>query len=232
MSENVETMENFEEMLNAFEQEQKKTRVKNGKIMDMQDTTVFIDVGEKVEGGLPKKEITDENGELLFNIGDDIPVLVKKNKTRNGEPILSHKMALEESKRREFLDKFNVGDKLEVTITVLNKGGFVAKNSDGIEFFIPKSESALKLQDDNVGKKIEAQIIEIKKNGVVLSRKQLLKEKKEERNRFIETIKDDVIKATVKNLKKDGVVIELEGGWSGFVPKDEVSFKKLTILNY
>jgi len=227
MSENVETMENFEEMLNAFEQEQKKTRVKNGKIMDMQDTTVFIDVGEKVEGVLPKKEITDENGELLFNIGDDIPVLVKKNKTRNGEPILSHKMALEESKRREFLDKFNVGDKLEVTITELNKGGFVAKNSDGIEFFIPKSESALKLQDDNVGKKIEAQIIEIKKNGVVLSRKQLLKEKKEERNRFIETIKDDVIKATVKNLKKDGVVIELEGGWSGFVPKDEVSFKKI-----
>jgi small subunit ribosomal protein S1 len=227
MSETIETTENFEEMLDAYEKEQKKTRVKNGMIVDIQDGTVFVDVGEKVEGVLPKKEIIGEDEELLFKVGDEIPVVMTKRRTAKGEAVLSHKSAINEVKRKEFLDKFNVGDKIEVTITELNKGGFVAKNSEGIEFFIPKSESALKLQDDNVGKKIEAQIIEIKKNGVVLSRKQLLKDKKEERNKFIESIKDETIKAVVKNLKKDGVVIELEGGWSGFVPKEEVSFKKI-----
>jgi len=225
MSENITQEENFAEMLENFENEQKKTRVKDGVIVDIQDGTVFVDVGEKVEGVLPKKEIVDENGELKYNVGDEIPVVITKRRTSKGEAVLSHKSAVNEAKRREFLDKFNVGDVVEVTITELNKGGFVAKNNDGIEFFIPKSESALKLNEDNVGKKIEAKIIEIKKNGVVLSRKQLLNEKKQQRAEFIETIKDDIIKATVKNLKKDGVVIDVNG-WSGFVPKDEVSHKK------
>ena len=223
--ETIETTENFEEMLNAFEEEQKKTKVKEGMIVDIQDGTVFVDVGEKVEGVLPTKEIT-KDGEVMFKVGDAIPVVMTKRRTKKGEAVLSHRLAIAEAKRKEFMDKFKVGDKVEVTITELNKGGFVAKNDEGIEFFIPKSESALKLQDDNIGKKIEAVIIEIKKNGVVLSRKQLLKEKKEERAKFVESIKDKVVKAVVKNLKKDGVVIELEGGWSGFVPKDEVSHKK------
>jgi small subunit ribosomal protein S1 len=227
MSETIETTENFEEMLNAFENEQKRTRVKNGMVVSIDDNgTVFIDVGEKVEGVLPKTEITDENGELKFNVGDEIPVVITRRRTSKGEAVLSHKMAVNEAKRKEFLDKFNVGDEVEVTIIELNKGGFVAKNEDGVEFFIPKSESALKLNEDNVGKKITAKIIEIKKNGVVISRKQLLNEKKEERNKFVESIKDEIVKATVKNLKKDGVVIEFENGWTGFVPKDEVSYKK------
>ena len=226
MSENITQEENFAEMLENYENEQKKTRVKDGVIVDIQDETVFVNVGEKVEGMLPKKEIVDENGELKYNVGDEIPVVVTKRKSKSGNSVLSYKMAVNEAKKREFLDKFNVGDVVEVTITELNKGGFVAKNDDGIEFFIPKSESALKLNEDNVGKKIEAKIIEIKKNGVVLSRKQLLNDKREERNKFVESIKDDVAKATVKNLKKDGVVIEFNEGWSGFVPKDEVSHKK------
>ena len=227
MNETIETTENFEEMLNAFENEQKKTKVKNGMIMSMDEGTVFVDVGEKVEGVLPKKEILDKEGNPIFKVGDEIPVVIKKQRTTKGEAILSYKMALNDLKRKEFLDKFNEGDIVEVTITELNKGGFVAKNSDDVEFFIPKSESALKLQDDNIGKKIEAKIIEIKKNGVVLSRKQLLNDKKAERAEFIESIKDKEVNAVVKNLKKDGVVIEFENGWTGFVPKEEVSYKKI-----
>jgi len=224
--ETIETTENFEEMLNAFEEE-KKAKIKDGMIVDIQDGTVFVDVGEKVEGVLPKKEITDENGEVIYKIGDEIPVIMTRKRTSKGEAILSHKSALKEERRREFLNKFSVGDVVEAKITEVNKGGFVAKNGDGVEFFIPKSESALKLQEDNVGKNIEAVIIEIKKNGVVLSRKQLLKEKREKRAKFLEKIDGKTITAKVKNLKKDGVVIELEDGWSGFIPKDEISHKKI-----
>jgi len=226
MNETIETTENFEEMLNARENEQKKAKIKNGMIVEMEDGTVFVDVGEKVEGVLPKKEIMNENGEILFKKGDEIPVIVTKRRTTKDEAVLSYKDAMREIKRKEFLDKFKKGDIVNVTIVEVNKGGFVAKNEDGIEFFIPKSESALKLNEDNIGKKIEAKIIEIKKNGVVISRKELLNEKKEKRNKFVEEIKDKIVKAKVKNLKKDGVVIEFENGWTGFVPKEEVSYKK------
>jgi small subunit ribosomal protein S1 len=226
MSEIIETTENFEEMLNAYENEQKRQKIKNAMIVSMDEGTVFVDIGKKVEGVLPKSEIIDENGEVKFKVGDEIPVMFTKRKTSKGEIILSHKKALNELKRKEFLDKFNVGDEVEVKITALNKGGFVTENKDGIEFFIPKSESALKLNEDNIGKTVKAKIIEIKKNSIVISRKQFLNEKKEERKKFIESIKDEIIKAKIKTLKKDGIVIEFESGWTGFVPKDEVSYKK------
>ena len=227
MNETIETTENFGEILNAFENEQKKRKVKNGMIMSMDEGTVFVDVGEKVEGVLPKKEILDKEGNLLFKVGDKIPVVVKKQRTTKGEAVLSYKMALNDLKRKEFLDKFKEGDIVEVTITELNKGGFVAKNSDDVEFFIPKSESGLKLQKEHIGEKVKAKIIEIKKNGVVLSIKQFINERKAEREKFVESIKDKEINGIVRNLKKEGVVIEFENGWTGFVPKEEVSYKKI-----
>ena len=227
MSETIETTENFEEILNAYENEQKKTKIKNGMIVSMDEGTVFVDVGEKVEGVLPKKEILDENGEIKYKIGEEIPVVITKRRTSKGEAVLSHKMAMNEIKRKEFLNKYKVGDIVKATIKELNKGGFVAKNEDGIEFFIPKSESALKLEEDNIGKTVEGKIIEIKKNGAVISRKQLLNEKKEQRKEFIESIKDKIITARVKNLKKEGIVIEFDNSLTGFIPKEEVSYKKV-----
>jgi len=226
MSETIETTENFEEILNAYENEQKKTKIKNGMIVSMDEGTVFVDIGEKVEGVLPKKEILDENGEIKYKIGEEIPVVITKRRTSKGEAVLSHKMAMNEIKRKEFLNKYKVGDIVKATIKELNKGGFVAKN-DSIEFFIPKSESALKLEEDNIGKTVEGKIIEIKKNGAVISRKQLLNEKKEQRKEFIESIKDKIITAKVKNLKKEGIVIEFDNSLTGFIPKEEVSYKKV-----
>ena len=226
MSETIETTENFEDILNAYENEQKKTKIKNGMIVSMDEGTVFVDVGEKVEGVLPKKEILDENGETKYKVGEEIPVVITRRRTSKGEAVLSHKMAMNEIKRKEFLNKYKVGDVVKATIKELNKGGFVAKNEDGIEFFIPKSESALKLEENNIGKSIEGKIIEIKKNGAVISRKQLLNEKKEQRKEFVESIKDKIVTAKVKNLKKEGIVIEFDNSLTGFIPKEEVSYKK------
>ena len=222
----TEETEDFGTILENFEQGKKRQKIKEGLIVDMNEGTVFIDVGGKVEGVLPIDEIKDSEGNVIYQKGEKIPVIIR-GKTKNDAPILTHKAALSEMKKREFLDNYKEGDIVKVKIKELNKGGFVATNDDGIEFFIPKSESALKLDEDNKGKVIEAKIIEVKRNGVVLSRKELLKEKKEKRAEFIEEIKDKVIPAKVKNFKRDGVVIELEGGWTGFVPKEEVSHKKV-----
>jgi len=220
--ENIEVEEeNFAEMLEEQDNKNKK-KIKDGVIVEMQGGTIFVDIGEKIEGVLPQREIENEN----FKKGDTIPVIIK-GRTKKDEAILSYEMAVKELKRKEFLSKFKEGDVVKVKITDVNKGGFVAKNDDGVEFFIPKSESALKLEDDNIGKKVEAKIIEIKKNGAVLSRKTLLNEKREERNRFIETIKDKIVIAEIKALKKDGMIIAI-GDWSGFVPADEVTYRKVS----
>ena len=215
----------FEEMLNeSFKN--KNNKVVEGKIVAFDEDKVLVDIGEKVEGILNVSEITDEEGNLLFDKNDSIKVFVKKGKNRSQ---LSYKEALKQEKKKEFLEKFKVGDLVEAKIEKLNKGGFVAV-SEGVEFFIPKSESALKFDESNIGKKITGEIIEIKDNSIVLSRKTYVNKQREKRREFVDSIKDQIIPATVKNLKREGVIINL-GEFTGFVPKDEIFYKNINHMS-
>lgn len=217
--------ESFEDMLNEFEN--KSSREKEGVIVKFEDEKVLVDIGEKVEGILDKNEIIDENGELLFNRFDKIPVVIKARKSR---AILSYKAALRDKMKKEFIEKHNEGDLITAKITKLNKGGFVAVNDENVEFFVPKSESALKFDESNIGKEITGKIIEIKNNSVVLSRKTYVNEQKEKRNQYVESIKETVFTTKVKNVKREGLVIDL-GDYSGFVPKDEIFYKNINHMS-
>jgi small subunit ribosomal protein S1 len=224
MSEINEEM-SFEEMLNeSFKS--KNNKIVEGKIVAFDGDKALVDIGEKVEGILNVSEITDEEGNLLFEKNDTVKVFVKKGKNRSQ---LSYKEALKQEKKKEFLAKFKAGDIIEAKIEKLNKGGFVAV-TDGVEFFIPKSESALKFDESNIGKTITGEIMEIKDNSIVLSRKAYVNKQKEKRKEYVESIKDQIITVTVKNIKREGVIIDL-GEFTGFVPKDEIFYKNINHMS-
>jgi len=70
--------ENFAEMLEASFKEQESTRITEGEVVEIQesDNRALVGVGEKLEGILPLDEIRDAAGNLLFNVGDKITVMV------------------------------------------------------------------------------------------------------------------------------------------------------------
>ncbi|NPA87904.1 S1 RNA-binding domain-containing protein [Caminibacter pacificus] len=124
------------------------------------------------------------------------------------------------------MNELKIGDVVEFQIEKLIKGGFVG-NKDGVEYFLPKSLSGLKEDESVIGKIIKAKVKEFKQNSVVVDRKAYLNEVKEK----VEALKDKIIPAKVTKVKPSGLVIDIDG-ISGFVPKDEIFYKKIDHRKY
>jgi len=124
------------------------------------------------------------------------------------------------------MEKLNVGDVVEFNVEKIIKGGFIS-HLDDVELFLPKSLSGLKEDESVIGKKVKAKVKEHKENSVVVDRKAYLNEIKEK----LEELKDKIIVATVTKVKNSGIVIDIDGV-SGFVPKDEIFYKKIDHKKY
>jgi len=124
------------------------------------------------------------------------------------------------------MKELKIGDLVEFQIEKLIKGGFVG-NKDGIEFFLPKSLSGLKEDESVIGKNIKAKVKEFKENSVVVDRKAYLNEIKEK----VKKLEGKVINAKIIKVKPSGLVIDIDG-ISGFVPKDEIFYKKIDHKKY
>ncbi|WP_298791177.1 30S ribosomal protein S1 [uncultured Campylobacter sp.] len=200
----------------------------DGIIVDIKGDEVFVNVGKKSEGILNISEIQDENGELKFKTGDTIKVVITGS--RGGKPIVSHKKALRKEKVKVYIDSYNEEnqDVFDVKIIGKNKGGFVAQNSDGIEFFLPRSQGGFKDANAVVGKSFKVKVIKIDKDeqSIIVSRKKLLDEDRKKKREAISAVAEntDVIEGVVKKITTYGMFVDV-GGVDGLVHYSEISYK-------
>ena len=200
----------------------------DGIIVDIKGDEVFVNVGKKSEGILNISEIQDENGELKFKAGDTIKVVITGS--RGGKPIVSHKKALRKEKVKAYIDSYNEEnqDVFDVKIIGKNKGGFVAQNSDGIEFFLPRSQGGFKDANAVVGKSFKVKVIKIDKDeqSIIVSRKKLLDEDRKKKREAISAVAEntDVIEGVVKKITTYGMFVDV-GGVDGLVHYSEISYK-------
>ena len=124
------------------------------------------------------------------------------------------------------MKELKIGDVVDFKIEKLIKGGFLGYK-DGIEFFLPKSLSGLKEDESVIGKRVKAKVKEFKQNSVVVDRKAYLNEV----NKKLSSLKDKVVKAVITKVKPTGLVIDVDG-ISGFIPKDEIFYKKINHTKY
>ncbi|GAX88191.1 small subunit ribosomal protein S1 [Lebetimonas natsushimae] len=122
--------------------------------------------------------------------------------------------------------ELKIGDVVEFKIEKIIKGGFIG-HIDDQEVFLPKSLSGLREDESVIGKNVKAKVKEFKENSVVVDRKAYLNEVKEK----LESLKDKIIVAKVVKVKNNGIVIDVDG-ISGFVPKDEIFYKKIDHKKY
>ena len=200
----------------------------DGIIVDIKGDEVFVNVGKKSEGILNISEIQDENGELKFKAGDTIKVVITGS--RGGKPIVSHKKALRKEKVKAYIDSYNEEnqDVFDVKIIGKNKGGFVAQNSEGIEFFLPRSQGGFKDANAVVGKSFKVKVIKIDKDeqSIIVSRKKLLDEDRKKKREAISAVAEntDVIEGVVKKITTYGMFVDV-GGVDGLVHYSEISYK-------
>ena len=230
VAEHDESMEDvdFAAMLEESFKDTEKDAFIEGVIVEIKDDMVLVDVGKKLEGRLNYSEILDFEGNPTYKVGDTIKVVVTG--FRNERPIVSHKKAIRKEKVKEFIDTIEDYEDMliEAKIVGKNRGGFIAENAEGVEFFLPRSQAAVKDPQALIGKTIKTRILKIDKENesIIISRKKLLDQERKKRKDLVQELidRDEVVEGTIKKITTYGMFVDV-GGVDGLVHYSEISYK-------
>ncbi|MBV5278972.1 MAG: S1 RNA-binding domain-containing protein, partial [Campylobacteraceae bacterium] len=187
----------FAAMLEESFKDSERDALINGVVVAIKEDIILVDVGKKSEGRLNASEVMDENGNITCKIGDVIAVVISG--FRNERPMVSHKKALRKERVKAFIANYKEEDDvvIDVKVTGKNKGGFIAENKDGIEFFLPRSQAAVKDMDTLVGKALKVKIIKIdsETESIIASRKKFLDDERKKRKEIVQELidRDEVV---------------------------------------
>jgi len=216
-----------------LEESFKKTDTKNDlvdgvvvKIVE-EDNQAIIDVGRKNEAFMSLDQIRDEDGEIMFEEGEAITVVITG--FRGERPNVSYELAEKRAALSEFIEEYDDEQEyvIEGIITKKNKGGFVVDVS-GLEFFMPRTLSYISYKVDPIGRKIKALIVKVdkEKNSVVVSRKELIEREKTETQEIVDKLLENkaVVLGVIKKITSYGMFVDV-GGMDGLVHYSQISHK-------
>ncbi len=215
----------LEESLNSLSTPENGQLV-DGTVIAVTDDTVFIDVGCKSEGRIPKEEF----GSSLPKVGDIVSVKLINQFGKYG-PEISKKQADEKRLWKDVSQAFKDKAPVDGTIDKVVKGGYEVDLGGGIHAFLPISQSdsqKVEKPESLLGLKakfyIERLYSDNKANVVVNRRKYLEEQIDEAREKFFSTVKiGDTVKGTVKSFTSFGAFIDL-GGFDGLLHINDMSW--------
>ena len=221
--------ENFAEMFEESEKKTKTNTVVDGVIVEINEEHALVDVGQKIEGKINISEIKSDNGELKFNVGDVLPVMISGS--RGERPSISHQKVLQRQILEDLVKEYGEEPEnliIEGTVVHIKKrAGFIVKDDNDLEYFMPMGHGYLKAEGA-LGRKIEAKVFKISpaQNSIVISRKALIESRKALKETAIKKIlEDDVpIVGTIKKITSYGMFIDI-GGVDGLCNYNEISYK-------
>jgi small subunit ribosomal protein S1 len=234
-----ETMEDFATALETFEQEQTEAaaqaedRVLKGTVVSINNNYLVVDVGQKSEGVVPLDEVKDHEGNVKFQPGAEIDVIIEKGHTEEGYVNLSHQKAQRLHAWDEIEKAYNEKSSIKGRVIDRIKGGLTV-DIMGARAFLPGSQVDLRPirnLDGMKGQELDVRIIKLnkKRGNIVVSRKQLLEEevgaKRDETLKHLE--EGAVLTGTVKNLTDYGAFVDL-GGIDGLLHITDMSWGRLT----
>ncbi len=201
-------------------------------VVNVRADGVLVDAGAKAEAFIPVDEFIKIGDKLLVEVGQRIPVVQYSARSGDGTPRLSHREARHRLARDVVAKAFEEKRALKGRVIGIVKGGIML--DVGLPSFMPASQIDLfKIPDLNslLGQEMEAYVIEYdqKRHRAVLSRRQLLFERREaDRRAVIDKLEvGKTVTGKVKSALEFGVFVDL-GGIDGFVPREEVSYDRGT----
>ena len=216
-------MENmsFEELLNQTLKEIRVGQTVTGQIININDKgEIFVDLGYKADGIIPKSEFSyneDENPQDSYKVGDRITADVIKLNDGLGNVLLSSKKANSKIVKQEFESKVKNNCVFKQKVTAVNDNGLIV-DYRGIRIFIPLSLSAIPRDEkieDYKGKEVTFRVIEYNEEArkVIGSIKILLDEEKQAKEaNFWNNIEiGKMYKGTVSSLSSYGAFIDIDG---------------------
>ncbi|MBK5253649.1 MAG: bifunctional 4-hydroxy-3-methylbut-2-enyl diphosphate reductase/30S ribosomal protein S1 [Peptostreptococcaceae bacterium] len=241
MSENI--TENVEKnpMLDLMDEIDKSLRLPrtgeiiDGKIHQVTDKEIIVNMGCKKDGILPKEEVSLEEGQSLkdlFKEGDDIQAKVIKTDDGDGGIILSKKKLQINGNWNEINEALEDKSNINVKLIRAVNGGVIAAFKE-VTGFIPMSQLSDKYvekADEYLGQVMDVKVtrVDIRRGRAVFSHKAVLLEEK--RKMIAEVWSslnvDDIVEGKVMRFTDYGAFVDI-GGVDGLLHISEISWGKL-----
>ena len=194
----------------------------NGKVIALESDGLYIDIGGKAPGFMPKKECglgVITNFKEKFSIGLEMEVLVIKEQNADGMVTLSARALILRQSWEKVASSAKNGELIQVTINGFNRGGLTC-DVDGLRGFIPRSQ----LEDGQdyqslVSKNLKVAYLEVNPE----TRKLVLSEKKAQLvSKFADLELGQLIEGEVLAIKPYGFFVDL-GGASGLLHQSSIT---------
>ena len=202
-----------------------------GKVIQITNDVVMVDVGWKTEGHIPIKELKDSEGNISLKVGDEIEILVDR-RDAEGNLILSRDKAAKLKVWDDIKQAFDQNTLISGVIVERVKGGLSV--DIGIQAFLPGSQVDIRPVrdlDKYVGQSMMFNILKYdrKRNNVVLSRRAILEaEREEEKKKTLENLEEGkIVEGIIKNITDYGIFIDL-GGVDGLLHVTDMSWGRMT----
>ena len=210
-------------------QEFSANKVVTGRIVDIRNDEVVVDIGYKSEGIIPANEFNNIDE---VDVDDQVDVLLESVDEGNGGIRLSKRRADRIKGWERVVKTHGEGDNVRGHVIKKIKGGLLV--DIGVPVFLPASQVSIRRTHDIsefIGRDIEARIIKIdtERMNIVISRRKLIEEQREEaKKHLLGEIKPGQIRiGVVKNIADFGAFVDL-GGIDGLLHITDMSWSRLT----
>ena len=211
-------------------------QIVEGKIVEINDEFVVVDVGFKSEGAIHKNE-WDEN-EPPPEIGQTVKVLIEEVEDQHGAPedvramiSLSKRKAEKIIQWEQMMLSVQEGQVVTGTVTRKIKGGLLV--DIGVPVFLPASQVDIRRPNDigdYIGRVVQCEVLKIDetRRNIVVSRRSLIeKQREEDREHLMAELEiGQIRKGIVKNIADFGAFVDL-GGIDGLLHITDMSWERI-----
>jgi small subunit ribosomal protein S1 len=225
--------ESFGELLAQFEQTHSRAlehgaKQMEGIIVSVDADSVYLDIGFKTEGILPRGAFKNDADEVAQ--GDRFPVSVK-GRNPEGYYELSLFQVAQPKDWSSLEEAFTQKAAVVGTVTGLVKGGFTV--DIGVRAFMPASRSGVRdavEMEKLVGQEITCRItkLDAAEEDVVVDRRVIVEEQARslEQSRYSEIQEGDIVSGQVRSLATYGAFVDL-GGIDGLLHISDIAWSRV-----
>ena len=226
----------FDESLLDANKQFDVNQIVEGKIVEINDEFVVVDVGFKSEGAIHKNE-WDEH-EPPPEIGQTVKVLIEEVEDQHGAPedvramiSLSKRKAEKIIQWEQMMLSVQEGQVVTGTVTRKIKGGLLV--DIGVPVFLPASQVDIRRPNDigdYIGRVVQCEVLKIDetRRNIVVSRRSLIeKQREEDREHLMAELEiGQIRKGIVKNIADFGAFVDL-GGIDGLLHITDMSWERI-----
>lgn len=217
----------YEDSIKHFELE----TILRGKVINIVNQDVVVDVGYKSEGVIPLSEFLEDNG-TEPKIGEELDVLLEALEDESGLIVLSKKKADRIKGWEKIVSTHKEGDKVKGKVIRKIKGGLLV--DIGVPVFLPASQISIRRAGDiseYIGQELECRIIKIDeaRMNIVVSRRKIIEEEREaQKKELLKVIEEGQTRdGVVKNIADFGAFVDL-GGIDGLLHITDMSWGRIS----